>query len=263
VDRAISSFTININADVLRAVSTFAEIDLSTLVTLSGNLEYYHQKSTDPVLGQQQMDQIILNWFNTVWIPSWTGLYLRTLVDLEANYMTWFGNLNPSGTRVQLKNFVQTCDATCIPSSTNAASLFGNGNVVLGQCQEKTTNAKTNLNQLRQYAAAYTYAANKIFQLGASAVAVMQYSSNCNVSTLAEVTSPAFQSKCYYAQSMVDITSKILVPQGRASALRTAMETLKQGCDPTSLNWPFSQVSNFALVLLSAYQELHFKVSAH
>jgi hypothetical protein len=50
------------------------------------------------------VDEEIGRWYRQQYEKNW-AVYLRALIDMEAQYTKWFGGANPSGIRAKLKQW--------------------------------------------------------------------------------------------------------------------------------------------------------------
>jgi hypothetical protein len=239
VDRALTSFTIQADAETLKSFQTFFKIDINNYASFVGTLGYILE--TNPSSGQQSVDQQIEYWYTQQYSPAWTGVYQKGVVDLEAKYTTWFGATNPSGIRYKLKDYKTFCDGNTCKVTDGDTSFFQDGANRVKACKERVDNAQTNWVELRQFANAYLQTASQLTNFAAQAVGIFQIASFCDPFSFSD---DVVLTKCKWNSAIVDLRSKVAQIQARALYLNTIFEELAKECDPDRPGWPFSQYCN-------------------
>lgn len=231
VDRALTSFTVNVDINMLDAFRTFYDIDINNYVNFLGQLGY--------ILGtpdsQSDADKQIQYWYDQQYFPAWTGTYQPAIVKMEAQYNTWFGS-NPSGIRTKLKNWKTGCDSdTCKP---NNADFYRDGVNRLKSCKESKDNAQTNWRELGQFANAYMATAVKMMMFASQVINILQTYSFCDPDIYDQDT---INRSCKWNRAMEDLLSKVFQINTRSLYLQTVMEEISTACNPDGRGWPFTQ----------------------
>jgi hypothetical protein len=236
VDRALTSFTVQADTETLKSFQTFFQIDINNYASFVGSLGYILEKNPDN--GQQLVDEQIGYWHTQQYLPAWTGVYQKGIVDLETMYTTWFGETNPSGIRYKLKNYKSSCDGNTCKVTDGDTGFFQDGANRVKFCKETVDNARTNWGQLGQFANGYLRTASQLTNFASQAQAIFQMASNCDAVDFSESD---IVSKCRWERAISDLSSKVSRIQARALYLDTVMKELSKECDPDKSGWPFTQ----------------------